>query len=343
MTTTTMRRVTAADVAKEAGVSRATVGFVLNGTKGQTISAATSKKVREAATKLGYTPHSQAQALRSGRSKIVLMILPDWPLEHQMRVHLEQVAQVLDDAGLTLVTHTHRSHSERSGQPIWAAINPIAVVGLEPFSPHDVASMRQLNIANIVPNPEQPLIPDEVSDQVFDAVFAHTLQVEHLIEKGHRQLAFATPSDKRLHALAQQRLGHVVSACERAGLPGPLLLSPENTTEEWSTYNVSNALPQGVTAVIAYNDDVAADVIKSAIVQGLSVPADVSVIGHDDSPLAARFIPSITSIRIDHRLLGQYVGHLVLDSIGQRNGIPFPHVDIDVVTRASTSQPARQT
>ncbi|MHA7179413.1 LacI family DNA-binding transcriptional regulator [Arthrobacter sp. MDB2-24] len=342
MTTTTMRRVTAADVAREAGVSRATVGFVLNGTKGQTISAATTKKVREAASKLGYTPHRQAQALRSGRSKIVLMVLPDWPLEHQMRVHLEQVAQVLDDAGLTLVTHTHRSHGQQSGQPIWAAIDPLAVVGLEPFSARDVASMRQLNITNIIPAPDQTDLSALGQEQVFDPSVAHVLQVAHLLERGHQHVAFATPTDTRLHNLAQERLNYVRTACERAGIPQPFVLSPENTNEECADYPVSNALEERVTAVIAYNDDVAADVIRSVIAQSLSVPGDVAVIGHDDSPLAARFIPSITSVRVDHRLLGQYVGHLVLESIGQGDGTPFPHVDVDVVARMSTSGPGAQ-
>jgi DNA-binding LacI/PurR family transcriptional regulator len=340
VTTATMKRVTAADVAKAAGVSRATVGFVLNGTKGQTISAATTKKVQDAAVKLGYTPHSQAQALRSGRSKIVLMVLPDWPLEHQMRVHLEQVAQVLDDAGLTLVTHTRRSHAGQSSQPVWAAIDPLAVVGLEPFSEADIASMHRLNITNIIPSPgQQPerVLPD---DEVFDASIAHRLQVEHLLERGHRRLGFAMPADQRLHELAEARLQAVVAACDAEGLAAPIVITPIRTEGDRSEYDLEGAVRDGVTAVIAYNDNVAADIIGSAATQNLRVPGDLAVIGHDDSPLAGRFIPSISSVRVDHRLLGQYVGNLVLQSAGLRDAAPLPHIEISVTARASTSESA---
>ena len=71
--TLTGRRVTAADIAREVGVSRATVGFVLNATAGQTISPATRERVLEAAGRLGYRPHLAAQALASGRNHIVLL------------------------------------------------------------------------------------------------------------------------------------------------------------------------------------------------------------------------------------------------------------------------------
>lgn len=339
LTLTTGKRVTAAQVAKEAGVSRATVGFVLNGTKGQTISASTAKKVRDAATKLGYTPHSQAQALRSGRSKIVLMVLPDWPLEHQMRVHLEQIARIMSDAGLTLITHTKNAHDEQSGQPIWAAINPLAVVGLEPFSKSDVDSMRSIHITSIIPPPDQQPPLTAPNDQVFDPSIAHKLQVGHLIQRGHKRLAFASPADPRLRELAQARLEQVNAACQREGLQRPQVLTPTSTDGDCSVYEIHDVLRRGATAVIAYNDDVAADVIRSAIFSNLKVPEDLAVIGHDDSPLASRFIPSISSIRVDHRLLGQYVGNLVLQSIGLRENAPLPHVNIDVIGRSSTLGP----
>ncbi|WP_105030216.1 LacI family DNA-binding transcriptional regulator [Arthrobacter ruber] len=336
MTIAALRRVTAADVAREAGVSRATVGFVLNGTKGQTISVATAKRVREAASKLGYTPHSQAQALRSGRSKIVLMVLPDWPLEHQMRVHLEHVARVLDDAGLTLVTHTRRPHADEAGQPIWAAIDPLAVVGLELFSEAEIASMHRLNITNIVPSPDQQAELASRDDEVFDTLVAHRLQVRHLLERGHRRLGFAMPADQRLRELANGRHQAVIEVCAAEGLMEPVLITSVATDGDRSEYDVEKFIREGLTAVIAYNDNVAADIIGSATTQGIHVPTDLAVIGHDDSPLAARFIPSISSIRVDHRLLGEYVGNLVLKSIGQGQDAPFPHVRIDVIPRTST-------
>ena len=70
------RRATAADVARSVGVSRATVGYVLNDTPGQTISATTRDKVIETARTLGYRPRAAAQALATGRTHLVLLVLP---------------------------------------------------------------------------------------------------------------------------------------------------------------------------------------------------------------------------------------------------------------------------
>src|SRR4051794_33842882 len=74
------RRVTSADVARLAGVSRATVSYVHNDTPQQTISGPTRARVLDAAARLGYAPSAAARTLRTGRSDIVLCLLPDWPI-----------------------------------------------------------------------------------------------------------------------------------------------------------------------------------------------------------------------------------------------------------------------
>src|SRR4051812_47470164 len=73
------RRVTSADVAAAAGVSRATVSYVLNGVHGR-ISEQTRARVHDAAERLGYVPNAMASALRAGRTEVVLLALPSWPL-----------------------------------------------------------------------------------------------------------------------------------------------------------------------------------------------------------------------------------------------------------------------
>jgi DNA-binding LacI/PurR family transcriptional regulator len=70
------RRATSADVAREAGVSRSTVSFVLNGTKGQTIPEPTWQRVLEAAARLRYAPSAEARTLSRGRSDVVLLYQP---------------------------------------------------------------------------------------------------------------------------------------------------------------------------------------------------------------------------------------------------------------------------
>ena len=98
------KRVTAADVARSLGLSRATVGFVLNDTPGQTIPPATRERVLAEASRLGYRPHSAARALASGRSHIVLLVLPDWPLDFTLRRNIEEASLALDANGTDDIT-----------------------------------------------------------------------------------------------------------------------------------------------------------------------------------------------------------------------------------------------
>src|SRR3954447_18722682 len=74
------RRPTGADVARQAGLSRATVSYVLNDTAHQPIPERTRQRVLAAAAELGYTPSAAARTLSSGRSDLVLLLLPDWPI-----------------------------------------------------------------------------------------------------------------------------------------------------------------------------------------------------------------------------------------------------------------------
>ena len=74
------KRPTATDVARRAGVSQATVSYVMNNTPHQVIPETTRQRVLAAAVELGYTPSAAARMLVSGRSDVVLLLLPDWPI-----------------------------------------------------------------------------------------------------------------------------------------------------------------------------------------------------------------------------------------------------------------------
>src|SRR4051812_42919145 len=199
-TDTTRRRVTAADVARSLGVSRATVGFVLNDTAGQTISEATRARVLAEAARLGYRPHTAAQALASGRSHLILLVLPDWPMEYSMRRNLEEASLVLEDAGYSLVTYT--PHESSKVRPLWESLNPDVVIGMLPFSEDDIESLHANGVNRIVPDPDGAAAWEEGAS----ITTGPSLQVRHLHELGHRRIAFAAPADARLAGLVEARL-----------------------------------------------------------------------------------------------------------------------------------------
>src|SRR6185503_9607789 len=111
---TPRNRVTSLEVAQHSGVSRATVSYVLNGTPNQTISAETRQRVLDAAERLGYTPYAPARALRSGRSDVVVFLLPEWPIGASIARLVEDLTRALVAARLTLVMHVHL----RSARPV---------------------------------------------------------------------------------------------------------------------------------------------------------------------------------------------------------------------------------
>lgn len=206
------RRVTAADIAREVGVSRATVGFVLNNTPGQTISEATRRRVLSAAQRLGYRPHVAAQALRSGKSKIILLVLPDWPIEYSMNRHLEEASHVLDDAGYSLVTMT--PHEGGRSRPLWEALQPDVVIGMLPFNRERYDEISASGVAVVTPGPETG------EADLDSALFGQgpAVQVDHLVQRRRKNLAFAADPDPRLSTLVSSRRRVAERAAHGAGV-----------------------------------------------------------------------------------------------------------------------------
>ncbi|WP_436790848.1 LacI family DNA-binding transcriptional regulator [Yinghuangia sp. YIM S10712] len=322
------RRVTAADVARSLGVSRATVGYVLSNTPGQ-VSEATRTRVLAEAARLGYRPHRGAQDLRRGRSNVVLVVLPDWPMAYRMREHLDEAALVLDEAGYTLVTQ----HTGRRTRPLWELLAPDVVIGMAPFDDDQVASMRACGITRIVPPPGKMPAPTQL--RTLDRGSA--LQIEHLYELGHRRIGYATTADPRAALLADTRVEVAQRAAESLGL-APLDVRPVGVGEGGAHDAVRRWHSAGLSAVAAYDDDIAVTVIWAALRSGLAVPGDLAVIGHDDTPLAEVVVPSVSSVRIDGAGLGRDFAELAL-AVAEDRPIAPDHLTaarVDLVPREST-------
>ena len=325
-----MKRVTAADVARSLGLSRATVSFVLNNTAGQTIPEATRRRVLTEAARLGYRPHQGAQALRRGRSKVILFVLPDWAPGLALQQHLNEAALALDEAGYALVTCAR--YTAGRVRPLWELLTPDVVIGVSSFTEEELASMRACGITRIVPEPGRPITLDDWPVLTEGP----TLQIEHLYQLGHRRIGFATTGDPRTSLLLDTRVRAAGQAAARLGLD-PLDVQQVDH-DGVARAAVGHWHAGGVTAVAAYNDDIAAMVVGAAIRSGLAVPAELAVIGHDDTPLATLFVPSISTVRIHTVNLAR---DFVAFALHQADGRPLSpgdsRADATVVVRESTT------
>lgn len=285
-------RVTLSDVATASGVSRATVSFVLNDDPNQTISASTRERVRQAARDLGYAPHGVARALREGTSRVVVLNI-DWGLEgHYARSYIHG----LDDE---LASHDHMlfvRHGPRtpaSARQVLDAITPRAVLRFgEPY-----LSGNGL---------------DDRGEGWKDGMAAHSaLQLRYLAERGHTDIALATPDTDSPLVQARRRFADH-SACNLgiAGLTS--LVVPRAREEAARTVADFRAAHPQVTAIAAFSDDVAVRVLAALHDLGLAVPRELAVIGFDATEHGALFTPALTSVHIDAEAHGRRAARSVL-------------------------------
>lgn len=318
---------TAADIARSVGVSRATVGFVLNDTPGQTISEATKRRVLAAASQLGYRPHTAARALASGKSRIILLVLPTWPLDFTLRRHIEEATLALDDAGYTLVTHTPLAFGR--ARPLWESLQPDVAMSLTPLPADIITSLRAAGVQHIVPDPERVLV-EEYPEQ------GPGLQVDHLVSRGHRRLGVIGSSDPRVSDLVALRMQRAEDAAATSGAEVVEIRSISLDEKEAATA-VDALRAAGATGVVAYNDDVAFAVLTAAIRAGMRIPTELAIIGHDDTPLAALSLPRLSSVRLDVEGVGRYLAGVAL-SIAEGSPVPDaePKSHIAVIARETT-------
>ncbi|GAB1640379.1 LacI family DNA-binding transcriptional regulator [Krasilnikovia sp. MM14-A1259] len=328
-----VRRVTSADVAREAGVSRATVSYVLNDTPHQSIPAETRRRVLEAAARLDYAPSAAARTLRRGRSDVVLCLLPDWPVGPEVGALLGNLSAQLARRGLTLVAHPS-TREDRPIAEIWKAITPAAVLAFEDLSEAENAAMRAAGVALLVAllgRSRQRRHELEVPQQRVGR-----LQAEHLAALGHERLGYAYPDDPRVAIFADPRREGARAACAALGLPAPVTCTvPLDGAAAASAVRAWR--DAGVTAVCAYNDEVALAVLAGLRVCGLRAPGDLAVVGVDDIPAAGLADPALSTVTTDQSAVAAHLAETIVEVIHGRTEPPGPGDEITrVVRRAST-------
>ena len=277
------RRITIKDVAREAGVSHVTVSYVLNNTPGRTIPEETRSRVLAAVRKLDYRPYAPARSLRSGKSKIVLVAWPYGVAETGLSEFIEALTVAVSAIGFSLVTQIGYSPENND---LAVNLSPAVVVGLMlEYDPKVVASLQRFNV---------PLILAGNADQPEQGP---SLQVEYLLQQGRRQIVFAATDKPQLKSLCQKRLEVVRAACRKHALLEPrVVVIPESRNKARQVMQdllTELPLPFGICA---FNDDVALPVLAALADLKVTVPGDVSVIGHDNSKIGEFCYPALTSI-----------------------------------------------
>lgn len=320
---------TSADVARRAQVSRATVSYVLNGVRSQKISEKTREAVLRAAEELGYRPNLAAQSLAAGTSKVAILVIPSVHLGEVVLVAIAHMTARAAEHGVTLIVH-FEGPSSRTVLDVARDLRPRLVVTMFELDEETTGwlQQRQITVASVF-GPGGAMMG---GDQ------AGWLQVDHLTAQGHTRIAFADTTEDGLRLVAQMRYQVVTDACHERGLPTPTRAAftldgegAEAVLRDWVT--------AGITAIAAYNDEVAIAVLAGIRRARLRCPADLAVIGIDEMAINPAMDPPLSSIAFDlDAVASLYADALsqLLDDTPAHRPEPRRQDVIRVVARAST-------
>ncbi|MGW4473964.1 LacI family DNA-binding transcriptional regulator [Nonomuraea sp. NPDC004354] len=285
------RPATSMDVARAAGVSQATVSYVLNDRPGSRISEETRARVRDAAERLGYVPHAGARTLRTGSSGLVLVALPDIPQGPLATGLIEGLDKELGGRGYTMVQYGGARHVKGvAAAKAWAELRPAAVLadgarltgaGIEVLRAAGVKAVVGMGLKAV------PGIPSVLADH--EGVGA--LAVRHLVDRGRDGIVAIVPREEGIRPMGLERL----RGARSVGVP---VKAVDLAFDEGEAAAFVAGLSGG-EGVFAYNDDYAMLLLAALHDAGLGVPGDVAVVGCDDLPLSRLTRPRLTTVRPD--------------------------------------------
>ncbi|MEV7544878.1 LacI family DNA-binding transcriptional regulator [Streptomyces sp. NPDC089915] len=289
--------VTSADVARLAGVSRATVSFVLNNTQAHRVSDTTRARVLEAAQQLGYVPHAAARSLRAGRSNLVLMPASVSAAGRLVAAWVDDLESELERHGYVLVLHAGRFPDPVSAARAWAELRPAAVVALDgdSLSGQAVDVLSRAGVRGVLAFGSREVQGAHTIDLDQERIGA--MAAMHLLSRGCRSLGVIMPRERGLATFARPRLAGAEGVAARStATVSALELS---FTHESAAELAGNWREVGLDGVFAYNDEYAALLMHALRAAGVAVPEDVAIVGCDDLVLSALQEPPLTSVRLD--------------------------------------------
>jgi len=288
------KAITIQDVARTAGVSVSTVSRVLNDK--DDVAPETYEKVQSIIQEMGYTSSLAARSMRSRRTNVIGLIVPDVADSFSIQV-MKGVNQAIFELDYDLIIYTSGSIKKRSAaereQYFVSLLNGSVTDGVIIVTPAATSFSTAAPVVTVDPNNECPEWLTVIATNHAGAMTA----MEHLIALGHRRIGFI--GGRPDLQSAQRRLQGYQDALRQADIPvDPDLIATGDFTTETGRLCARNllSLPNPPTAIFAANDRSAMGTIEAASEMGLRVPEDLSVIGFDNIPEAAYFDPALTTV-----------------------------------------------
>ncbi|WP_246218216.1 LacI family DNA-binding transcriptional regulator [Litoribacterium kuwaitense] len=331
------------DVAKYANVSPATVSYVLNDVK--KVSEETKKRVLEAVDELGYYPDFTAVSLSKRKSNLVGIMLPlveDSPaamLKNNQYYHefLSGVEMVVRNRQFdTMITGVYQPEECRQ----WVKkrnLDGLIFLGMFPRRLYD--EMTKLNIPIVLIDTYEEYTKQLNNVQIDDERGGY-LAAKHLLDLGHRQVAFIATSLENSPVDTKRYQGFLKAFHEKGVAHDRAYIFETHDITFEQGLRIGKALIQQtdqLTGIATVSDVLAIGMMKAFQEHGKKVPDDYSIVGFDDLSMSQYVTPSLTTIRQDVFEKGKAAGHLLVNAIEQPD-IENQTVELPVqlMTRQST-------
>jgi LacI family transcriptional regulator len=329
------------DVALRSGVSVSTASRALRG--GGRVSAATAARVQAAAAAMAYRPNASARALRTARSEFVGLVITNLA-NHSFHTIAEVVQRELAarDFQLMLTVTAGDPEAERAALRTMAEHTAagVIVVGADDDASEELRELG-LPTVHLARRPAHP-----AGDCVLgDDIAGGRLAAEHLLGLGHRRIAvIAGPAAVQS---GRERMAGYWLAMRGAGIdPDEKLSVAAEQTPEAGAGAVAALLGlparRRPTALIITNHEAAYGALPALRERSVAVPAELSVICYEDSPLARWWQPAVTVIDNNARQMGELAARLLLTRLEQPGGREFSDFRVGgrLVERDSCARPA---
>lgn len=329
--------ITIKDIARAAGVSHTTVSRALR--SDSRIPPATTQRIVKLAKEMGYVPNSIAQSLSSQRTDTIGMLVPSIA-DPVIMDCVEGVENAAQDSGYSVfISTSHDNHARE-------------LRVLETFQRRRVdgiilaASRTENQYKQVFDKIKVPLVlldSEEIDGNhpgvSVDNVGGAALVMEHLLAMGHRRIGYIGASDRPLSST--RRLRAYTHALEAAGVevdPGWIFNADVADDIQRGQLGLAHCLAAGVSALFCYNDQIAIGALNSCYRKGISVPADLSVVGFDDIRAASYVIPPLTTVRQPLQEMGKKAMNMLLALLNE-NPVQNEKLACEFVPRASVAAP----
>ncbi len=330
--------VTINDIARVAKVSKKTVSRVIN--ESPFVKEKTREAIKKVIAELGFLPDPQARALALGKSFLIGLVY-DNP-SPQYVVNMQRgILDALESTDFQLVLRPcDRSQPDfvqqvlrfaQQHKPFGLILPPSVSEAPELAAAIAAAEIDYVRIASVsIDDPDHLILTDDAEGSSKAA--------RHLAELGHRRIG-------HIHGPVTFRSTHERRRGFESGLAeSGLTLDPELVAEGGYTFASGQAATEALlahserpTAIFAGNDEMATGAYVAAREAGLRIPEDISIVGFDDTPIAGRLWPGMTTVRLPIREMGRAAARLLLDVANGARRETHLRFAPELVVRASTA------